>query len=317
MPDLTDIDPWNATDEERNAWYAKEQAIKEADPAYRIRKENIRRLCGFIANMVYPPGPFRNDSVELRGGHIVQLNPPKPLQKGEYPWNADWRLDMALWHYCYVYRRFQPKLAPGEEAEHLSRLPLHLSNLILESCEIAKWPYKLGAALYIHQQMAVRQRDDEPSQGKAQWLVAKAPIKNIEQGGKLLLRPDGGEPSKVGDQWKKYFAVAHFWAAFVLWTKSPLDYPAGRFTLIDFICNADPVEFLANAAAFVKFRAAQETTRTKTVPFIRKGIDHDFIEDNQIVPTNPDSIPDLLAPYQWSALSQYKTRPRRERSTTS
>lgn len=80
----------------------------------------------------------------------------------------------------------------------------------------------------------------EPSQGKAQFLVAKAPIRNFQPEGIVPLRPDGGEPSKIGDQWRRYFQVAHYWAAFVVWTKSPLICPTDRFALIDFVARAEP-----------------------------------------------------------------------------
>lgn len=313
MNELDEFDPWSATKEEQAAHSAKLRAIEEAAPDFHTRRKNIRTLSGILGYMLYPPSPFRSDS-RLEGGRIRHMSPPAvPMQKGQYPCNADERLWRALEMYCRSHRKNQ-HLSLAQERENLNLIGAHSQQLILESCEIAKWPYKLGAALYLHQQMAVRQKDCEPSQGKAQWLVANAPVKRIYVEGIAQLRSGGGEPSKIGDQWNKYFAVAHYWAAFVVWAKAPLDYSTDSYALIDFVCNADPDDFFANAAAFRKFRAEQPTTRTKTLPFIKQGIDFDSILDEK-VPTSPFLIPDLLAPYQWAALKEYKTRKRPNRST--
>jgi hypothetical protein len=314
------INPWLATAEEEAVWeahIAKKLAIERASPAYQAREKNNRILCGVVAEMLYPRGPFCIDPLYDDDGYIRSRTPSdKPMQKGEYPWDMDRALFGALGLYCRVFRETRQYNTEQEE-ERLCNMPSYSRNLILESCKIAKWPYKLGAALYLHQQMVVRRKDKEPSQGKAQWLVAKAPVKPIERGGRIPLRPDGGEPGRIGDQWPKYFSVAHYWAAFVVWTKAPLDYPVDRYALIDFVCNADPDDFLAQAAAFKKFRVDLPIERTKLLPLIKMDANRSDVWLDDIVPTSQLSIPDLLAPYQWDALREYGTRPRPNRSTKS
>ncbi|QKV58237.1 MAG: hypothetical protein HT580_14455 [Dechloromonas sp.] len=50
---------------------------------------------------------------------------------------------------------------------------------------------------------------------------------------------------------EKYHHVANYWAAFVLWAKTPLSFPQDSFALVDFVLHADPDEFEANANALL------------------------------------------------------------------
>ncbi len=294
---------------------AEQRAIDEASPDFLARRERIRILSQVIGEMLYPPGPDCSESV-YRGGRIVDMAPPaKPIQANEYPCNAGERVGHLLAHYIQVYRDARKidknkRLSRDRESTILGEVPPSIQGQILEAHEAAKWPYKLGASLYVHQQMAARNKVSEPSQGKAQFLVAKAPIRNFQPEGIVPLRPDGGEPSKIGDQWRRYFQVAHYWAAFVVWTKSPLICPTDRFALIDFVARAEPDEFFSNAAAFRRFRVTQPITRRKGSPFFKQGLDTVDRCLEEAIPTAPLKIRDFLKPYQWAALKHYKTRPR-------
>lgn len=311
-----DINPWEMTRDEWSAHFQKQRAIEEASPEFRARRSQIRLIACFIAQMLYPRNLCHFD-LEFRKGRIVRTPPSgEPIRKREYPWNAGEQLVLALERYFYVYRKSQI-LTRDEETQLLNDASPGMAAIILDSCETAKWPFKLGAALYLHQQMAVRHKDSEPSQGKALWLVTKAPVSPIKREGNIHLRPDGGDPSKIGDQWKHYYSVAHYWAAFVVWAKSPLNYPTDRFALIDFVASVNPNEFLKNAAAFKKFRADQPISASKANPFIKQGLDEEDSTLDDVVPTDPLLIPDPLYDYQWAALKDYKTRPRPNRATRS
>ena len=268
---------------------AEQRAIDEASPDFLARRERIRILSQVIGEMLYPPGPDCSESV-YRGGRIVDMAPPaKPIQANEYPCNAGERVGHLLAHYIQVYRDARKidknkRLSRDRESTILGEVPPSIQGQILEAHEAAKWPYKLGASLYVHQQMAARNKVSEPSQGKAQFLVAKAPIRN--------------------------FQLAHYWAAFVVWTKSPLICPTDRFALIDFVARAEPDEFFSNAAAFRRFRVTQPITRRKGSPFFKQGLDTVDRCLEEAIPTAPLKIRDFLKPYQWAALKHYKTRPR-------
>lgn len=321
---LRTIHPWLVSAEDDEAWgpdTPKKKVTESPSPEQQTHENNKRILCDVLGYMLYPPSPFSMDTAELKRGIVSYYESPgepptKQLQKGQYPWNTDDQLSRALDRYFRGFRETQ-QFSAAQEEKNLCRMPLDMKNLIVESCEIAKWPYKLGAALYLHQQMAVREKTTEPSQSKAQWLVANAPIKQVAVNGESQLRPDGGQLARIGDQWNKYYVVAHYWAAFVVWAKTPLNYPVDGYALIDFVCNADPDEFLAHAAAFRKFRADVPIARTKVMPFMRKDADRldEFLDD--VVPTPQLSIPDLLDSYQWEALQKYKTPVRPSRLTTS
>ncbi len=303
---------------QKKEWVAFQKELRlveEASPGDKIRQKNIKILSRLISFMIYPEGPYRWKSFRLeRKGYLFQLcHPSEAPKSGGYPCNSDFYVYHALQSYCLNFRN--ESLSIAEEKFNLLNLTLEDQYLINEACELTKWPYKLGAALYIEQQMVAQKKCKEPSQGKAQWLVAKAPITPTKVGDAIPLRPDGGEPSKIGNQWKKYRSVAHFWAAFVVWAEKPLGLPNDRFLLLDFICNADVDKFLSNAALFRKFRADVEVSRTKKTALIKQfGGQGDKARDDEvlegIVPSPPDSIPDFLDHYQWAALEQYKTRTR-------
>ena len=159
MVDLKRIYPWSAAiddDEEWGPHSAKKRAIKRTSPAQQAREKNIRLLSGVVSGMMYPVSSFQTSA--------------KTTRKGEYPYTAELRLFHVLRRYC-TSRETQQTSCAEEEENLLNVIGPYERDFVLESCEIAKWPYKLGAALYLHQQMAVREKSTEPSQSKAQWLV--------------------------------------------------------------------------------------------------------------------------------------------------
>ena len=282
---------------------------KESDSSAecKIQQERIRVLSRVVSFMIYPDGPYRWKEIQLDNKGILFQSRAysEPLHPDGYPCNSDYLLFQALRNYCSNFRK--ESLGLAEERFNLLNLSAEHQDLINKACQLAKWPYKLGAALYLHQQMVAKLRHKEPSQGKAQWLVTNAPIKERLVEGVIPLRPDGGKPTEIAKLWKRYYSVADFWAAFVVWARTPLDFPTDRFVLLDFISNADIDVFLGNAALFRKFRAELKITRTKKTPLINQfGARDEEILDG-VAPSPDESIPDLLDKYQWAALERYET----------
>lgn len=320
MKSIDELNLWNPADEAIfDAYMAEERAKRDANPEYQRRKKNTQDLAHTLAYMLYPPGPYRFEDAQERHGRLeYYLNSPREIAKGEYPHNKDEVFFRALDRYIKVDRGTTDKLSYEAEVRRLSEVGLLMERLILEANETAKWAYKLGAALYVHQQMVMRKKCEEPSQGKSQWLVANAPLTPALREGGIKARKDGGEPARIANQWKKYHHVANYWAAFVLWAKTPLSFPQDSFALVDFVLHADPDEFEANANAFAQFRTEVHITRQKAQSFIKKGYERPIDwSESEHPPTPQTSIPDLLEPYQWAALDEYVTPKRPERKTGS
>ncbi len=313
MKPIDQLNPWDPADQEVLAAYdAKKLAIRNADPEYQRRKKNIRILVYALGYMLYPKGPYRfNEALEWQGRLEYSQNATREIVKGEYPFNKDDVFSRVFDQYLSYRLRTTEALSYQQEIDTLSRVESPMERLILEADEAARWAYKLGAALYLHQQMVARSKCAEPSQGKSQWLISNAPLTPAPREGGIKARKDGGEPARIANQWKKYHFVAHYWAAFVVWAKAPLIYPCDRFALVDFVLNADPDQFFANAAAFEQFRKEVKVTRQKANSYIKEGLGENISGD--IVPTPQTSIPDLLEPYQWAALTEYTTPKRPER----
>ncbi len=320
MKSIDELNLWDPADEAIfDAYMAEERAKREADPDYQRSKRNTQYLARTLAYMLYPPGPYRFEGAEERHGRLEYYNSAsREMAKGEYPQNKEEVFFRALDRYIKVDRGTTDKLSYEAEVRRLSERGLLMERLILEANEAAKWAYKLGAALYIHQQMVVRNKCEEPSQGKSQWLVANAPLTPPLREGSVKARKDGGEPARIASQWKKYHHAANHWAAFVLWAKTPLSYPHDSFPLVDFVLHADFDEFEANANAFAQFRTDVHITRQKAQSFIKKGYERPIDwSESEYPPPSQSSIPDLLEPYQWAVLTEYMTPKRPDRKTGS
>lgn len=306
----------------------------QVSPEYLAREQRIKTLARIVSFMCYPSSPLRQRGVRQSGRRLVQLKPPDstaaPIEDKDYfaylehirpdsdhvaengyPENIDYLAYQALFKYCFRFRKNPQN--KSQEKDNLLDIDSDSNRLIDDVCEKSKWPYKLGAALYLHQQMVVHNKCKEPSQSKALWLAAKAPLKFVDVGNGIELRPDGGDSGKIGDRWASYYSVAHFWAAFVVWTKSPLVFPDTNHPLLDFICSAEVDHFLADAALFRAFREQVKTPRTKNAfPFIKQFEEREDDVLSDVVPSPTGSIPDLLENYQWEALEQYATRKRKK-----
>lgn len=278
--------PWDMTAAEEAEWMAENTRIREASPEYpeiQRRRKNIGILSDIFAQMVYPQTPATDwEITNKKATELAQC-----LRRCCLRDNAN----------------STEGFASIVEAISSSRLN-HI--IIDEACSASRWPFKVGASLYIYQQMVHRERSSEPSLGKAQWLLTYAPM----AGAKLSLRNSRGDAGQIGKQWKHYFTVAHYWAAFVVLNRNPLAYETTA--PLQFICNADAKQFLSLASTFFHFRKTVNVKLTRrkgqSLPYIKQGLYGDFDEGDA---KSPNDVPDLLSDYQWSALDLYEPNARK------
>lgn len=284
--------PWDWTDEEWGQFHDKKQAALDASPEYQNRIANTKIMSSILVDMLYPTVP-------------EPAFPPNP-------WDRDSHVFRALKFYGSVYHNKMSREIPalGSLADTLGIF----RERILDACIDARSPFKVGASLYIYQQMCDGKFASDASLSKAQWLLTAAPLTTDES----TVRKDGGSPDEIGKQWKHYFAVAHYWAAFVVLSGTPLQYQDAA--PLNFICNIDSTEFLNLAAAFFDFRRRVEVPfarrKGQEIPYIKQGIA--TIPDNlkEVPLMSIQDIPDLLAGYQWDMLQQYRTNFRPNRQST-
>lgn len=174
-----------------------------------------------------------------------------------------------------------------------------------------KGAYKVGASLYVFHQMRLLKKSGTPSLSKSQWLVDNAPLLRVQ----ATEHRRRGDHRKIGENWAKYFAASHCWAAFVVLTGNAFVLPDGA--LARFLLHTDVDEFKRLAATFLHFRrslkAAAPTESILDLPYISRALDTDLIRADfgSTLPMPDIEIPNLVADFQWDELGQYSSNRQR------
>lgn len=170
---------------------------------------------------------------------------------------------------------------------------------------VLKNPYKVGATLYLLQQMYDRTLDTEPSLPKAFWVFACAP-----------LTEDAGEPPRENPWgysrfWKNHHNAASEWAAFVTLTKTPLVHDSD---VLHRFLQQDPVEFEQLTEKFKRFRYRVKIPRTSKDDESGRYLKLDL---NEFPPAElahlknegPElGIPNILSSHQWQTVQSYTSK---------
>ncbi|MEC4723286.1 hypothetical protein RY831_29445 [Noviherbaspirillum sp. CPCC 100848] len=287
---MSEQNPWLMTPQEEAAWLARIRQENDT-PESRQRDANRKKMAALLMNMLLPLIPAEAPAV---------TSPPSarkaPAHDALAELAGDVRGQDRLLHALNRYA-----CASGEAS-----LGVYHRVLIQQLAFAARKLHKLGATLYLLQQLYDRRLHPEPGISKAQTLFAIAPLHEDDP---LLERE---APDKITAVWRRYSCVASNWAAFVVLTKSPLDYQPEL--LHDFL-QADPVEAERLTEQFAAFRHRFRPVRThmgkSPTSYIKRGLgklppptQHDPLYTEPAL-----DIPNLLADYQWQALHQYSSTP--------
>jgi hypothetical protein len=214
-------------------------------------------------------------------------------------------------------RRFQSRLVANAAYDY--RIPLpdsHSSgsmpeadfrSLIGRAIRKLRGAYKVGASLYVFHQMRLLKKSGTPSLSKSQWLVDNAPLLRAQ----ATEHRRRGDHRKIGENWAKYFAASHYWAAFVVLTGNAFALPDDA--LARFLLHTDVDEFKRLAATFLHFRrslkAAAPKHRIRDEPHIFKALDTYLTRADfeHTLPMPDIAIPSLIADFQWDELCQYSS----------
>lgn len=315
---------WFTTAEEEAAlaleWKKKYQLL-QAVPEYQKSERDRLWLCSFLSSLLYvealefsigrPKHLKQSDhsAVAYQMGRAVSP-PEKPLTFDENGYETkayrDFcrqarRLDATLRHYSSHYRYSQWKVKSRGREHAEEDFGEYNMDILRKGLKRGSASFDVGSSLYLYQQIYDRKLTEEPSLSQAAWLVKNAPLR----------RPIPEKPSPRGkwqiiqEQWRNNIENAHYWAALVAMTGSPLQYTENL--LLDFICVADVDQFKRLARTFYEFRQRVRVTR---VPNSRRTYVKQIpleVPDNlaEIAPYSPMDVLDPLEDYQWAALSRY------------
>lgn len=264
---------------------------------------------GILAFMFSPPDIASRSSNEPSRKIYID---GKPLEAPTIdPWERECSVDYALLNAFRHYRQFLVTNSIPADVASPEMLRSQPYNWILPWIEQAKssikWPNKVGASLYIYQQLYNQHPTGQPSLSKSQWLVENAPLmtgesSDVEQ---------RGNHRKIGEKWALHFHVADFWAAFVALSGNPFIVPNNA--LERFLLHADVRVLLRLARTFLNFREELSTKpharRHREAKHIFRALSNCPASDalRDISPVAPEGVPHLVQQYQWAALVQYSS----------
>ena len=316
--------PWLNTAEEDAALkleWKKKYELRQSIPEYQRSERDRIWLCRLLSSLLYvetlefsiePPKYSRQRDqgvVAYRMGEVVSsLQKPLTYDSDGYVTKAyrDFcreaeRLHFTLRNYTSHYRHshWKEKSRGREHAEE--DFGQYNMDILRKGVKRGSASFDVGSSLYLYQQMYERKITQEPSLGKAAFLVKNAPLRE----------PVPEKPSPRGkweiiqEQWRNNVENAHYWAAIVAITGSPLQYTENL--LLDFICVADVDRFQRLTRTFYEFRqraipprvANNRRTYLNQIPL--EVPDHLA----EVAPYGPLDIANPLKAYQWEALSHY------------
>lgn len=162
---------------------------------------------------------------------------------------------------------------------------------------------KVGASLYIYQQMYDLKVHDSPSQSKAQWLVPRLSYADRP----FNQMPKMTTEKKIGEHWRDFYDISHVWAAFAASGTAP--FLSDKETMTEFIRTVDASRFMRLAATFYAFRKRvklhSSLTKKSALPYIKHELEgwNAFLGDFE--PLETSEIPNLLTDNHWALLAHY------------
>lgn len=290
---------------------ARRQEIDE-QPENKARALRDQQMVDLLSDMIYPsltlPDAYESDqgspadravrrikySMGTRSILLHEDGQRFDLESQKQEQSAS-RFRFALARIAKTKWALSPRPEPGllEDIQHRDLLETRITTA-LNNCH---WPYKVGASLYLFQQMHDRHRTSTPSLNKAQWLLFKSAIPAQD-----AAKVRRGDPRKVGERWKAYYSVSDLWAAYVVWAGAPLQFTESK--LIEFYYECELEKFHRTARFFQDFRARVQVPRGR-IPYLKRGAAKWSSKESRPIEDSM-GIPDLLSELEWAELENYR-----------
>lgn len=325
---------------QKSGWFttaAEEEALKvehrkklarlEALPAYQKHQLDTEWLCDLLSWLLFvdanefatTPPKFKEASdhgtvayrmgcrESLSAAPVTDSADGHETQHYQDLYRQQERFRRTLRRYALNYRRTQWSEGTRDRSRASVDFGEYNMDILRKGFKKAAASFDVGSSLYLFQQMHDRQLTEEPSLSKSAWLVKNAPTrKPIPE--TLAAR---GKWEAIQEQWKNNVETAHYWAALVAVTKSPLRY--SEHLLFDLVCDVDIDQLRRLARTFFDFRQRASVARGSSRKRVYlKQIGSELPSDLAAVESiDPLNVPNPLAEFQWAVLSRYKAKQRR------
>ena len=306
---------WLMSDTELTEYHKAATARKQIEeelPENKARLLRNKQMNNLLSDMIYPPLTLpensENNSVNVPNTTIrsakYSMGTKRVLldeDRQRYELESQKQLQLATRLHFALERIAKTKWGSSHQAEgqllndiqHRDMLEKRITAA-LNSCS---WPYKVGASLYLFQQMHDKNLTSAPSLNKAQWLLCNC---SLDSHSPLTVRRE--DPRKIGEQWKTYYSVSDYWAAYAVWANSPMKFDSKKF--MEFYYHCDYVKFKRLARFFRDFRARVKVQKGR-VPYLKLG-SAKWSAEESLPLANIDEIPGILSENQWAELKAYR-----------
>jgi hypothetical protein len=308
---------WDMSDEEADEYMKPIRArlrLENERPEVKTRLKREKGMRELIATMVYPllptlPALDENHAHPSNGSRkVVKVSMGKKrtasdeeMRRHSLESDKQQRAELNLAFALERIDRTRFNKNGGEESQSFPDV-LHremMESRIEAAYTDSRWQFKVGASLYVLEQMHNRYHSPSPSLNKAQWLLCNMPTDPAS----TLLKPRG-DPRKIGGQWRFYHLVSDLWAAFVVWHGSLLNYELGD--LVRFYLEGDPEYIYRLARYFNDFRCQLKRVEGP-ISYLQRGQSMCCLYNYE--PVQSDEIPALLSANQLSCLQNYQIPP--------